>query len=62
MTTNDITGDRLRSKPNTKAFDDNFDRIFRKGDNGQKPIGASNESSINVDKISEIDSRGDGTA
>lgn len=28
MTTNDITGDRLRSRPNNKAFEDNFDRIF----------------------------------
>jgi len=29
-TRNDITGDELRSKLNTKEFEDNFDRIFRK--------------------------------
>lgn len=29
-TTNDITGDSLISKVNTKEFEDNFDRIFRK--------------------------------
>lgn len=29
-TTNDITGDALISKINNKAFEDNFDRIFRK--------------------------------
>ena len=27
---NDITGDALISKVNSKAFEDNFDRIFRK--------------------------------
>lgn len=27
---NDITGDRLISKKNIKAYDDNYDRIFRK--------------------------------
>ena len=29
-TTNDITGDALRSKPNSKSFNDNFERIFGK--------------------------------
>lgn len=29
-TKNDITGDALVSKINNKAFEDNFDRIFRK--------------------------------
>lgn len=29
-TKNDITGDALISKLNNKAFEDNFDRIFRK--------------------------------
>lgn len=27
---NDITGDLIQSKLNSKAFEDNFDRIFRK--------------------------------
>ena len=29
-TKNDITGDLIQSKLNNKAFEDNFDRIFRK--------------------------------
>lgn len=29
-TTNDITGARLVSKANSKEFDDNYDKIFRK--------------------------------
>ena len=32
MSTNNITGDNLISKANTKAFADNYDRIFRKMD------------------------------
>jgi len=27
---NDITGDWIKSKPNSKQFDENFDKIFRK--------------------------------
>ena len=27
---NDVTGDWLHSKPNSKQFEENFDRIFRK--------------------------------
>ena len=26
---NDVTGDWLQSKPNSKMFEENFDRIFR---------------------------------
>jgi|TARA_B110000285_G_scaffold43061_1_gene47857 hypothetical protein len=29
-TKNDITGDELKSKNNTKAYEDNYDRIFGK--------------------------------
>jgi len=29
---NDVTGDWLHSKPNSKQFDENFDRIFRNKD------------------------------
>ena len=32
MSKNDITGDRLVSRANTKSFDENFDRIFSKKD------------------------------
>ena len=27
---NDVTGDWIKSKPHSKQFDENFDRIFRK--------------------------------
>jgi len=30
MSRNDITGDNLQSRPNSKAFDENFDKIFGK--------------------------------
>ena len=30
MTTNDITGDALRTKPATDAYRDNYDAIFRR--------------------------------
>jgi DnaJ-class molecular chaperone len=30
MSHNDITGDNLTSRPNSKAFDENFDKIFGK--------------------------------
>lgn len=30
--TNDITGDAIVSRPNSKAYEDNFDRIFGKKD------------------------------
>lgn len=26
---NDVTGDKIQSRTNTKAFEDNFDKIFR---------------------------------
>ena len=29
---NDVTGDWLQSKPNSKQFEENFDRIFRNKD------------------------------
>lgn len=35
-TTNDITGDVIASRANTKAFEENFDRIFRK--QPEKPV------------------------
>jgi hypothetical protein len=30
MSSNDITGDRLISKPTSKQYQENYDRIFRK--------------------------------
>lgn len=35
-TTNDITGDSIASRPNTKAFEANYDAIFRKP--AEKPV------------------------
>jgi hypothetical protein len=35
-TKNDITGDILQSRMNSKEFEENFDRIFRKRINEQK--------------------------
>ena len=32
MSKNDVTGDRLVSKPNTKSFEENFEIIFGKKD------------------------------
>ena len=36
-TTNDITGDAIFSRANTKAFEDNFDAIFRKPVEQEEP-------------------------
>jgi hypothetical protein len=40
MSQNDITGDRLVSKANSKDYEDNFDRIFNKT---SKDLGRSAE-------------------
>lgn len=53
-TTNDITGDTIKSKANTRSFEDNFDRIFGKKDkkanghtaNKQREILASGDGSV----------------
>lgn len=29
VSTNDVTGDALRSRPNSKDYEQNYDRIFR---------------------------------
>ena len=36
VTKNDITGDLLQSRMNSKEFENNFDRIFRQRINDQK--------------------------
>ena len=50
-TKNDITGDNLISKKNTKAFEDNYDRIF-----GKKKL-PLNEYPNNSDDPDEWDER-----
>jgi hypothetical protein len=47
MSYNDITGDRIKSRTNTKLFNDNFDRIFRKKD--KKDDGAEDNESENLE-------------
>ena len=44
---NDITGDVLQSRINSKAFEDNFDRIFRKRITEQK---LNNDLALNEKK------------
>jgi hypothetical protein len=51
MTTNDITGDKLRSRPNSKAFNDNFDAIF----NNTKPHEVDDDAVQDDDSDSEED-------
>ena len=31
MSRNDITGDKIKSKPSSRAYLDNYDRIFKRG-------------------------------
>lgn len=53
-TTNDITGDSIKSRVKTRTFEDNFDRIFGKKDkkanehtaNEQRKILASGNGSV----------------
>ena len=54
MTTkNDITGDWIKSKPHSKQFDENFDRIFRKKDELKLPEYELDKSTGEVVKKNE---------
>jgi len=44
---NDITGDALTSKSNTKNFRDNYDRIFAKPTKKDKEVKKPDESKLN---------------
>ena len=52
--TNDITGDSIKSRVNTRTFEDNFDRIFGKKDkkaneytaNEQRKVLAASDGSV----------------
>ncbi|MGB2010567.1 MAG: hypothetical protein ACPIG6_06280 [Akkermansiaceae bacterium] len=56
MSTNDITGDELRTKPSTEVYRGNYDRIFRKPARPgykdvvqlYKKIGCANSSSFTL--------------
>jgi hypothetical protein len=51
MSYNDITGDRLRSRTNTKLFNDNFDKIFKKKD--KKDDSAEDPKPKNIDNTDD---------
>lgn len=43
MSKNDVTGDEIKSKVSSKAYEDNFDRIFRKDKVADSPL-STNQS------------------
>ena len=49
---NDVTGDWLHSKPNSKMFEENFDRIFRKKKE-ELPEYELNKSTGEVQKVDD---------
>ena len=49
---NDVTGDWLHSKPNSKMFEENFDRIFRKKKE-ELPEYELNKSTGEVQKVED---------
>ena len=59
LSSNDITGDRLVSKANTKLYSDNYDRIFhglhkdKQIKQGKEPIEARASSSPEGDEALE---------
>lgn len=42
-TQNDITGDYITSRPNTKQFEENFDKIFGKKKAAYQPLNQDDE-------------------
>ena len=65
MSVNDITGNRLRSKPPSDSFRENFDRIFGVAKSGPNHLGKQNDGITDCSKsgsdvcgdASEADSR-----
>jgi len=54
--TNGITGDSLVNKPNSKEYEDNYDRIFRNGidkPNKDQFNGRQESNTVNTSKTSE---------
>jgi predicted small secreted protein len=50
MTTkNDITGDWIKSKPHSKQFDENFDRIFKKKESRINVIGQNGNDGVHYE-------------
>ena len=46
---NDITGDWIKSKPHSKQFDENFDRIFRKKESRIDVVGQNGNEGIHYE-------------
>lgn len=46
---NDITGDWIKSKPHSKQFDENFDRIFRKKESRIDVVGQNGNDGVHYE-------------
>lgn len=49
-TTNDITGDKIKSRPNNDKFQENFERIFGKSGDKKKTRNEGKENDGKVDR------------
>ena len=52
---NDITGDVLQSRMNTKAFEENFDRIFRRKETFEKLAKSVKENEELLQNLAEYE-------
>ena len=55
---NDITGDVLQSRMNSKAFEENFDRIFRRKETFEELAQSVKENETLLNDLSRIDTIG----
>lgn len=55
---NDITGDVLQSRMNSKAFEENFDRIFRRKETFEELAKSVKENETLLNDLSRIDTIG----
>lgn len=46
---NDITGDWIKSKPHSKQFDENFDRIFKKKESRIDVVGQNGNDGVHYE-------------
>lgn len=46
---NDVTGDWIKSKPHSKQFDENFDRIFRKKESRIDVVGQNGNDGVHYE-------------
>lgn len=52
-TQNDITGDYISSRPNTKAFEENFDKIFGKKKAAYQPLNQDDFDEQRIDVVGQ---------